>query len=279
MYIASHDLLGRSVRKYDEMPVVEGDYETALQEIAKGHAIAASEAFAHTKGLKLGDKVTLDTPSGRHTFRIDLIYVDYSSDIGVLTTTRDVYAKLFLDTTVDSYGIYLEPGADPDKLRSDVAKRWGKEHGLLVIGNLDYKRELSALIDRTFLLTRAIELIAIFVAVLGIVNTLLVNVLDRRTELGALKALGAVRGQLTRMFIMEASLLSLCAAIVGVVTGAVFSLYITEELLPLQPVASDVDVLPVDRASRPCRRPDRALAPGMPMRRRTRSKARRPSNE
>jgi putative ABC transport system permease protein len=77
-------------------------------------------------------------------------------------------------------------------------------------------------------------LIAIFVAVLGIVNTLLVNVLDRRTELGALKALGAVRGQLTRMFIMEASLLSLCAAIVGTLTGAIFSLYITEELLPLQ---------------------------------------------
>jgi putative ABC transport system permease protein len=234
VYIASHDLLGRSVRKYDEMPVVQGDQASALQEIAKGNAIAASEAFVHINGLELGDSVTLETPSGPHTFRIDLIYVDYSSDLGVLTTTRDVYERLLLDSTVDSYGIYLAPGADANALRSEVAKRWGKQHGLLVIGNVDYKRELLDLIDRTFLLTRAIELIAIFVAVLGIVNTLLVNVLDRRTELGALKALGAVRGQLTRMFVMEASLLSLCAAIVGVVTGAVFSLYITEELLPLQ---------------------------------------------
>jgi putative ABC transport system permease protein len=234
VYIASHDLLGRSVRKYDEMPVVEGDEQAALIEIAKGNAIAASEAFAHIHNLGLGDNVTLDTPSGPHTFRIDLIYVDYSSDIGVLTTTRDVYERLFLDNTVDSYGIYLAPGADADALRARIAKQWGKAHGLLVIGNLDYKRELLDLIDRTFLLTRAIELIAIFVAVLGIVNTLLVNVLDRRTELGALKALGAVRGQLTRMFIMEASLLSLCAAIVGTLTGAIFSLYITEELLPLQ---------------------------------------------
>jgi len=233
-YIASHDLLGRSVRKYDQMPIVEGDEQRALQEVAKGNAIVASEAFMHIRGLKLGDPITVETPSGPHTFRIELINVDYSSDIGVLTTTRDVYERLFLDSTVDSYGIYLEPGADPDALRAEVAKRWGKEHGLLVIGNLDYKRELLELIDRTFLLTRAIELIAIFVAVLGIVNTLLVNVLDRRTELGALKALGAVRGQLTRMFVMEASLLSVCAAIVGVITGAVFSLYITEELLPLQ---------------------------------------------
>jgi putative ABC transport system permease protein len=103
-----------------------------------------------------------------------------------------------------------------------------------VIGNVDYKRELLALIDRSFLLTRAVELIAIFVAILGIVNTLLVNVLDRRTELGALKAIGAVRAQLTRMFITEASLLSLCAAIVGVLMGGAFSLYITEEILPLQ---------------------------------------------
>lgn len=234
VYFASHDLLGRSVRKYDEMPVVKGDEKTALPEIAKGNAIAASEAFSHLFKVDLGDTIEVDTPSGRHTFRIDLIYVDYSSDIGVLTTTRDVYERLFMDSTVDSFGIYLKPGADPDVLRSEVAKRWGKQHGLLVIGNTDYKRELMGLIDRTFLLTRAIELIAIFVAVLGIVNTLLVNVLDRRTELGALKALGAVRGQLTRMFITEASLLSLCAAIVGTVTGAVFSLYITEELLPLQ---------------------------------------------
>jgi putative ABC transport system permease protein len=234
VYVASHDLLGRSVRKYDEMPVVKGDYASALQAIAQGNAIAASEAFVHIHNLDLGDEVTLDTPSGRHTFRIDLIYVDYSSDVGVLTTTRDVYKRLFLDATVDSFGIYFEPGADADALRAEVAKRWGRQHGLLVIGNTDYKRELMALIDRTFLLTRAIELIAIFVAVLGIVNTLLVNVLDRRTELGALKALGAMRAQLTRMFITEASLLSLCAAIVGTVTGAVFSLYITEELLPLQ---------------------------------------------
>jgi putative ABC transport system permease protein len=234
IHIASHDLLGRSVRKYDEMPVVEGDYEEALPAIARGEAIAASESFIHQFKAAIGDSITLDTPSGPASFRIALVYVDYSSDLGVLLTTRDVYARLFMDTTVDSYGIYLAKDADAPKLRNEVAQRWGKQHGLLVIGNVDYKRELLALIDRSFLLTRAVELIAIFVAILGIVNTLLVNVLDRRTELGALKAIGAVRAQLTRMFIMEASLLSFCAAIVGVLMGGAFSLYITEEILPLQ---------------------------------------------
>ena len=104
----------------------------------------------------------------------------------------------------------------------------------MVVGNVEYKKELLGLLDRSFALTRATELVAIIVAVLGIVNTLLVTVIDRRTELGSLKAIGAVRRQLARMFLTEASLLGLAASLLGIFFGGLFSLYIIKELLPFQ---------------------------------------------
>ena len=59
-------------------------------------------------------------------------------------------------------------------------------------------RRSCGFIDRSFALTRAMELVAIIVALLGIVNTLVVSVIDRRTEIGILKAIGAASVRCSR---------------------------------------------------------------------------------
>jgi putative ABC transport system permease protein len=104
----------------------------------------------------------------------------------------------------------------------------------MVLGNRQYKDEVMKLLDSAFALTRATEMVAVIVAVLGIVNTLLVTVIDRRMELGILKAIGAARFQIERMFITEASLSGLSAALVGTAFGTLFSAYIIKELLRFQ---------------------------------------------
>jgi putative ABC transport system permease protein len=81
---------------------------------------------------------------------------------------------------------------------------------------------------------RATELIAVIVAILGIVNTLLVTVIDRRTELGILKAIGSSAAQVQRMFVTEACLIGFSATLVGIGFGSVFSAYLVKELIRFQ---------------------------------------------
>ncbi|MET0287539.1 MAG: FtsX-like permease family protein [Polyangiales bacterium] len=220
--------------RHDEVPVVEGELASALVEIEAGRGLAASEQFSKEFNVHLGDQVTLQTPQGPRAFRIALVYVDYSAELGILTTTREVYLSIWKDTLVDWYGLYLRPGTAMEPLRARISRELGKRHQLMVLGNADYKAEVLATFDRSFTLMRAMELVALIVALLGIVNTLVVSVIDRTVELGILKAIGAVRQQVRSMFVVEAFLIGLAAAVLGLVAGVGFSLYTVKELLRFQ---------------------------------------------
>jgi putative ABC transport system permease protein len=65
----------------------------------------------------------------------------------------------------------------------------------------------------------ALLALAVIVAVLGIVNTLALNVIERRQEIGMLRAVGTSRRQVRRMITLEAVQISLYGAVVGVVVG------------------------------------------------------------
>ena len=58
--------------------------------------------------------------------------------------------------------------------------------------------------------------VAVFVAALGIINTLMISVSERRREIGIVRAVGGLRSQIRKMVLLEAVAL----AIVGVITGA-----------------------------------------------------------
>jgi hypothetical protein len=69
------------------------------------------------------------------------------------------------------------------------------------------------------LLLGAIGLIALIVSGLGVANTMLMATFERTREIGILKALGATEPQIARLFLLEASLIGLLGAILGLVLG------------------------------------------------------------
>jgi putative ABC transport system permease protein len=68
--------------------------------------------------------------------------------------------------------------------------------------------------------TAVLLALAILIAVLGVVNTLALSVLERTRELGLLRAVGLGRGQTIRMVTVEAVVISVFGALLGVVVGA-----------------------------------------------------------
>ena len=78
--------------------------------------------------------------------------------------------------------------------------------------------------DQTFEVTYALEAIALAVAMLGIANTLAALILERRPELAMLRFVGASRGQIRQIVVMEAGLIGVLGSAIGVALGLVLSL-------------------------------------------------------
>lgn len=94
----------------------------------------------------------------------------------------------------------------------------------LIISNAELRREILDIFDRTFLLTYVLEAIAVIIAMLGIVNTLVTSVLERRREFATLRAIGGSEGQIRQLVLWEAAYLGLVGIGLGLVGGGLLSL-------------------------------------------------------
>lgn len=199
---------------------------------AKEPTIMVSENFflKHPE-KKVGDLYEIDTPTGRIPFRIIAICIDYASANGVFYMSRDVYVRYWKDTLVSAFGLALDPGADLEKIRSEMARTVGQRYNLVAISNAQMRIEMEKAIDDSFAYTRAVEGAALLVALLGFLNTLLISIFERTRELGVLRAIGSSRRQIFRMILGEALIQGGLGALVAVaIGGAVGKLWVENSL-------------------------------------------------
>ena len=187
-------------------------------------AVVVSESFAIKHGKNVGDSVELPTPKGRAAFRIAAIYYDYSNDRGVLVMDRSTFARHFGEQRSTSLAIYLRPNAIADDVRSEILKSLGQRHRVFIYSNASLRSEVLRIFDSTFTITYALEVIAIFVAILGVASTLLTLILERRRELAILRLIGADRRQVRKMVVIEAALLGGVSQSIGIGVGLLLSL-------------------------------------------------------
>jgi putative ABC transport system permease protein len=207
--------LGKTFRRM-EMPLVEGTREDLVTKVPRGQAIAVSDNFARLYGKGVGDSVTLDSPGGALTIPIAAVVLDYSSDQGTIWLDRSVYLAKWNDAGADTIDILLEPGADRDviskAIRSSLASKTDR---LFIMTAAEMRANIHQLLDQFFALSYIQLVIALFVAVLGITNTLVISVAERRRELGILKALGTERRQVALLIVLEALGISIAGSVVG----------------------------------------------------------------
>ncbi len=214
------DVLARrgSLRLVDGRPAAE----TVLSMIGKNRVIV-SEPFSNKYGVGRGDQIQLPGPAGMESFLVEAVYYDYSSDRGIVVMDRRTYQRVYHDSDATSLSLYLEPDASADSVRRRIAAAL-PETRLAIFANVDLKREALRVFDQTFRVTYALEVIAILVAALGIVNTLATLLLERQGEVALLRFLGASRGQIRRMTMVESAVVGLLGVVIGAVLGLGLSL-------------------------------------------------------
>jgi putative ABC transport system permease protein len=197
--------------------------EGELAEIApalRAGAVMVSENFARHFHVHRGDRIALSTQDGTRTFRVVGVFVDYSSDVGSVMFDRPTYVAAFHDSRVDTYELHLHNPSDAQRVRRYVQARFGESHDLFVLTNREFRDGINDTTEQIFSLVRALELVALIVAVLGIINAQLANVLDRIREIGVLRALGMLRRQVSRMIVIEAVLVGVIGTLAGIGLGS-----------------------------------------------------------
>ena len=214
----------QTISEYSRLLFVDGR-ETAevAERLIGSDRVVVSEPFAVRHDVRAGDTILLPTPTGMEPFGVEAVFYDYSTEGGLLVMDRGTYLAKFDDESVSNVAVYLEPGADAEAVRADIASRLpGVE--LRIATNGELRTQVLRVFDQTFEVTYALEVIALAVAMLGIANTLAALIIERRPELSMLRFIGAARGQIRRVIVLEAGLIGLLGGAIGMALGVVLSL-------------------------------------------------------
>ena len=201
--------------------VEESNPENLRELLPSGKGVLISRNFSARWHCGVGQRVLLNSPAGALDLLVLGIVEDYRSDKGTIFMDRALYKKYWSDDAVDFVDVNLKQGEDAVAVKHRIERlAAGSEHAL-VYTNAEFRHWIGSLVDQFFLLNYMQLVVAIIVAVVGIVNTLLVSVAERRREFGIVRAVGGYRGQLRKMVMLEAVAIS----VVGVMAGSVAALF------------------------------------------------------
>ncbi|MEP6569564.1 MAG: FtsX-like permease family protein [Acidobacteriota bacterium] len=197
----------------------EGNEAKARELASHGDGFVISQNHALRTGLTLGDQLRLETPAGPLVRPVVGILEFYYVEKGTVFMDRELYKKYWGDTAVDLILLNLEPGIDRSAFKTEINRAMAGEQRAFIYTSDEYKAWSSRMTDQFFTLTYLEMLIAIFVAAMGLINMLVISVSERQRELGILRAIGGLRGQVRKIVLLEAASIALVGFATGVVAG------------------------------------------------------------
>jgi putative ABC transport system permease protein len=207
---------------------VEGESAAILARAAAGEGAILSEVVANHLAVGRGSRLSIVTQRGEQSLEVLGVFYDYATDGGKIVIDRSLYQQWWNDEGVTVFPVYVESGADMEKARTAILDTLARASaGNLMptlLSNAELRQEILRIFDRTFTLTYVLEAIAVIIATLGIINTLVTSVVERRRELAPLQALGSSRGQVTALILWEAGYLGLLGTAMGLFGGAALAL-------------------------------------------------------
>jgi len=202
-----------------------GSSEEILDRCRQLNQVSISEVLANRLGLGEGDQLELPTPKGIQSLLIAGVFYDYRTEGGMVIMDRSTFHRYWPEERrYTSVGVYLEPGTSLDQARAFIRKQLRRSQEIFITSNRELRQEILRIFDQTFSITYALQVIAIVVAIFGIVNTLILLVIERERDIGVLKAVGASNQQVQKMTLLEAGLMGLISFVLGAINGVLLSL-------------------------------------------------------
>ena len=207
-------LMGVELARYDRMVDLRGKLVDGAARLEPGDAIVGTE-LARDLGLRVGDRFSVNT--GRVT---DSMRVSALVDLGI----KDLNRRTVIVPLRSAQSLLELPGG-ATVLELQVTDVWQAERLAAELRQaLPYKVEswqetnaqLVSALRAQSISTAVIRGVVAAVVVLGIASVLVVSVVQKQREIGILRAMGATRGQILRVFLLQGAVVGALGSVLGV---------------------------------------------------------------
>ncbi|MCJ7696298.1 MAG: FtsX-like permease family protein [Anaerolineaceae bacterium] len=211
--------------------------ETAFGLLSDSRSLIVNGSFGMMIGAKTGDSVDLITANGVQTYTIvaegnDLL----NAKVTTAYMSQEFMARDFNVTEDVFIQLNLAPGTRPENVEPLIKGVAADYPQYTVVSGNVYIGQMMDLINIAFV---GMYFMLAFLAVpslIAMVNTLAISVIERKREIGMLRALGATRKQVSRMITVEALLLSSVGTLFGIIAGVYLGYMLVKALAVMFPV-------------------------------------------
>jgi ABC-type antimicrobial peptide transport system permease subunit len=196
-----------------------GEPQGARERFSAGEAVLVTEPFASRYGVDPGDSVRLNTARGMQRFPVAGVYYDYNTERGIVLMQRDLYARWWDGDRISSLGVYVAPDADFDAVTERVRKVAATGPPVQVRTSAHIRERSLEVFDQTFAITAVLRMLAIAVAFVAVLTSLLALQFERTRELAILRATGATPAQVRGHVLMQTGTIGLLAGLLSIPLG------------------------------------------------------------
>lgn len=227
LLILAVDMTGdRSLRDYALEDGDDSFIEDPLVFLAQPDSIMITQEFAAENGIKSNDTLTLNSMDGPKKFIVRGIMKSsgLTTAFGGNLAIMDVYAaqKVFgRGRRFDRIDLAVQEGLEPEAVGKKLEQVLGA--GFQVESPSSRGKQFESLSSVYGMLANITSLFALFIGMFIIYNSFAIAVTQRRSEIGILRALGATRGQIQVLFLMESAVGGLLGAGVGAFFGVLIA--------------------------------------------------------
>ncbi len=193
--------------------------QRAQRHFGTDRIIGVSKFLGIKFDLKVGDTVRLRTPRGLQSFVVYDIFSSYSTTSGFVYLDRKWLKKYWGLDDATQFGVYLKKGADVPAFINRMKGILEPRFSVAITNTAQLRDQVLSIFDRTFAITYAIELISIIVSLIGVINTLLALVIEKRREISILRYLGGSWSQIRAKLVLSAGIVGVTGIVLGGLMG------------------------------------------------------------
>lgn len=183
----------------------------------------ANQTVAEANGWEVGESYELTSPvDPSQTREVELIGIyEPNPIVEGFAVSKSVYEDFVPDGMGQMLfvGVNAEEGYDLEELRTNLEESMKDLIIVQVMSGEEYAGQATAMVTQMLSILYALLALAVIIAILGIVNTLTLGVIERRQEIGMLRAVGTQRRQIRTMITLEAVQIAVFGAVMGMVIG------------------------------------------------------------
>jgi putative ABC transport system permease protein len=184
--------------------------------------VLVSRTAAAADGLQVGDPYEIEVPKGEVTWTVAGVFDDNALLSQGVVTDIATYEDAGYEKQDSLLVVYAADGTDAGALQDRLDDVLADQPTVTAKDQAAFAADQRKNIDTFVLIIYALLGLALVIAVLGIVNTLALSVIERTREVGLLRAIGVTRRQLRLMITLESIVIAVLGAVLGVILGTGF---------------------------------------------------------